>query len=130
MVLRYRQDVNFVALVQVEDDQMRMAQKFKRKYDLGIPVQLDLRGEIAASLGVYATPQAVLIDEAGKVFYKGNYNSTRYCTSKTTAFANIALQAFVDGKTAPLFPELAFTAYGCELPSNTQGKAKTIWDLF
>lgn len=82
---------------------------------------LDCDGKIAERYGVYSTPQAVILDAAGTVTYRGNYNSSRYCVDKATEFARIALEAVLAGQAAPEFPAIAYRAYGCELPqSSTQ----------
>jgi hypothetical protein len=76
----------------------------------------DANGTIAARLGVYATPQAVLLDEGGALLYRGNYNSSRYCTSASTQFARLALEAHLAKKAVPPMPQSATRAYGCALP--------------
>ncbi|MCX2746044.1 redoxin domain-containing protein [Mangrovivirga sp. M17] len=107
--------VKFIAVI--EEKQADKLEEFREKYDLGIETVIDKGGKIAKELGVYSTPQAVII-ENGKVFYKGNYNKARFCTSKNTRFAELALEALLENKNPPSFPELAYITYGCELPSN------------
>jgi len=126
MVYKYRSEVNFVALIQSEED--NAVEAFKEKYDLGIPIIKDKQGQLAEKLGVYSTPQAVIIKNS-TLFYKGNYNRARFCTTKNTKFADMALKAAVEGKPAPHFPELAFVAYGCQLPSNTEKTSLNFFDL-
>ncbi|MEO1052397.1 MAG: redoxin domain-containing protein [Bacteroidota bacterium] len=116
MVHEFR-DTEFVAVLQTDETDIASIDAFKRKYDLGIPVVLDNDGAIAKSLGVYSTPQAVIIKD-GRIFYKGNYNKARFCTTRNTAFARLALTALMEGKEPPVFPEIATTAYGCSLPTN------------
>jgi len=125
MVRRYSPDVQFLAVVQHEESSDAAA-SFIDEYDLGIPVIYDKNGAIADSLGVYSTPQAVLIRQ-GKVFYKGNYNRARFCVSRNTKFAELALEALVNNEEPPYFPSVAYTAYGCELPSNNQNKSRNNW---
>lgn len=72
---------------------------------------------LASACGVYATPQAVIIDSHQKLFYRGNYNKSRYCTSKESNYAEIALRALVSGQEPPPSNSLAVRSYGCELPS-------------
>jgi len=122
MVYKHRDEVNFIAIIQ--SDEERSDEEFKSKYDLAIPAIRDEGGTIAEQLGVYSTPQAVLIKN-DTIFYRGNYNRARFCTTKNTKFAQLALQAALNNKQAPQFPELAFTAYGCELPSNTNQNNNT-----
>src|SRR5690606_28431707 len=52
---------------------------------------IDDKLQIAHAYGVYATPQAVLVDREGKLFYRGNYNKSRYCTTKASNYAELAL---------------------------------------
>jgi len=72
--------------------------------------------KIASSYGVYATPQAVLVDREGKLFYRGNYNKSRYCTAKASNYAELALVALLNNQHPPVFDFYATQAYGCELP--------------
>jgi hypothetical protein len=74
-------------------------------------------GAIAKSCGVYSTPQAVIIDEQGRLFYRGNYNRARYCTAQATNYAEMALLSLINGASPPVFDLLATQSYGCQLPS-------------
>jgi hypothetical protein len=69
-------------------------------------------------VGVYSTPQVVLVDTQSSIFYRGNYNLSRYCLSKNTKFAELAIQDLLAGKTAPSFLSLVTEPYGCSLPGN------------
>jgi hypothetical protein len=71
----------------------------------------------ARALGVYSTPQAVLIDAAGRVYFRGNYNQNRFCTRAESAYARLATRALLAGQPCPPFPDDATRAYGCELPN-------------
>jgi hypothetical protein len=75
----------------------------------------DAHQKIAEACGVYSTPQAVIIDRDNKLFYRGNYNASRYCTSKATNFAELSLIALLNKRPAPVFSIAATQAYGCEL---------------
>lgn len=121
MVHDYEDRVQFLAVIQSENKSQKEIEEFEEKYGLGIPTVMDPDGKIAKALGVYSTPQAVIISK-GKVFFKGNYNKARFCTSKNTKFAELALEALVNNKPAPHFPELAYVPYGCELPVNESEK--------
>jgi len=120
MVKAHQHQIDFKVYIQCEDCNQRKVQAFKNKFDLDIAVSLDLNGEAAASMGVYSTPQAVLLDSNRVVFYKGNYNKARFCVSKNTAFAEKAINAYINGEAAPAFPEVAYVAYGCTLPTNNE----------
>jgi hypothetical protein len=117
LVKAYSPHVDFYAVL-FSDDDTYQAQDFKRIYGVDIPVIQEKGIDIAIACGVYATPQAVIIDK-NLLFYRGNYNKSRYCTDKNTNFAEIALQSLLAGKPLPDFGKGATTAYGCELPENT-----------
>lgn len=70
---------------------------------------------LAHACGVYATPQAAIISVDHHLYYRGNYNRSRYCTQRATNFAELALVSYINGQPAPLFGLLASQAYGCEL---------------
>ena len=84
--------------------------------DESITIIQDKDDLLANACGVYATPQAVVIDAQQKLFYRGNYNKTRYCTLKESNYAEIALTALVKGEHPPVFDMFATQSYGCELP--------------
>lgn len=89
-------------------------EEIKNKFKLNIPVLSDTT--IAGLCGVYSTPQAVIIDTLQKLYYRGNYNKSRYCTDKTTNYAQIALQALTSKNRNIGFNQPGLKAYGCELP--------------
>jgi len=117
LIYEHQPEVKFLAVLETINKNENEIQEFREKYDLGIKIYLDKTGDIAEQLGVYSTPQAVLIKNQ-QIYFKGNYNKARFCTTQNTKFASIALAAMVSGKEAPIFPELATIAYGCELPAN------------
>lgn len=86
--------------------------------DNRITILQDLDDQLANACGVYSTPQAVVIDASQKLFYRGNYNRTRYCTLKESNYAEIALTALVSGENPPIFNDFATQSYGCQLPSD------------
>jgi len=85
--------------------------------ELGMNALAENDGSIARALGIYSTPQAVLIDSRGKVFYRGNYNQSRYCTREESDYVRIAIAALLAGRSCPSMPAEALRAYGCELPN-------------
>lgn len=89
----------------------------------------DRADSLASACGVYATPQAVVIDATHRLFYRGNYNKSRYCTTKGSNYAEIALTALVAGKPAPQFGLLATQPYGCALP-DPESKPNLFSSLF
>ncbi len=88
--------------------------EIQQKFNLKIPVYFDT--SIATLSGVYSTPQAVLLDAHHNLYYRGNYNKSRYCTDKQTNYAQIAINAFLNNEPSPVNSAFALTAYGCELP--------------
>lgn len=121
----YGSNIEIVAIVQAETAQE--AAEGYAKTGLNFPFIFDQNGAIADSCGVYSTPQAVLLNSQHKIFYRGNYNTTRYCTDPRTEFVRIALDSVLAGKSVPLFSAKATTAYGCELPSNLD---KTLFPVY
>jgi peroxiredoxin len=122
LVKKYSNEIEFVAVLQADDIDVDAIRAFKKKYDLGIRIIDDPKGEVANSLGVYSTPQAVILKE-NKLYYRGNYNKARFCMSKNTKFAEIALRALVNNELLPALPSIALVPYGCELPSNRDNKS-------
>jgi len=88
----------------------------KAKSDLGDQLEfiVDDDNSISKSCGVYATPQAAIIDREGKLYYRGNYNASRYCTSRATNFAELSLIALLNHQPSPSFGLFATQSYGCE----------------
>lgn len=118
LVERYGDEVDFYAIIFNDSEYEMEFINFSEKYDIPIPTILDKKDNIAFSCGIYATPQAAIITSEGKLFYKGNYNVSRYCNNRDTNFAEQALGALLEGKNPPDFGELASKAYGCELPED------------
>lgn len=131
MVAKFNDDVNFLAIVESSGEAKSDAgREFKEKYKLNIPTITDSDGTFAKAFGIYSTPQAVLIKDS-KIFYKGNYNKARFCTSKNTKFAEMALEALINNEAPPEFPLLATIPYGCELPSHIGiGQGNSLTNLF
>ena len=92
---RFQADVTVVAvLAEGEPATMRAAY---RALQLDVPHYVDADRRLADALGVYATPQAAILDGAGRLYFVGNYNRTRYCRDRDTEFARLALEAVVAG---------------------------------
>ncbi len=92
----------------------------RSRFDLpeAIPVLQD--SLIAAACGVYSTPQAVIVDTSGLLFFRGNYNRSRYCTDDKSSYAGLALESLLHNDLHPSFDAMALKAYGCKLPTCTQ----------
>lgn len=112
LVKQYDKEVDFKVVVLSKKS--FTANEIQQKFDLAIPVSFD--ESLAKVCGVYSTPQAVLIDQDHRLFYRGNYNASRYCTDEKTNFAKIALEGILKQKTDLNFSALALKAYGCSLP--------------
>lgn len=112
LVRQHRKDLNFVAVIPEKED----LAKAHRMLDGEVPVVHDVRQQLSRQCGVYASPQAVLVDSEGRLFYKGNYNRARYCTQKKTSYAALAIEHLLAHQPAPVFDTLATRAYGCQLP--------------
>jgi hypothetical protein len=82
--------------------------------DCVMPSFVDQDDKLARTLGVYATPQAVLVSADGRLFFRGNYNTSRYCKARQTQFARLAIEALLAGRPYEP-PSAAEVAYGCEL---------------
>jgi len=113
LVTEYESKVNF-AVVVLTNDKKYTAEKIQQKFGLTVPVLFD--SSLAASCGVYSTPQAVLLDDNRSLYYRGNYNRSRYCTDKKSNYAQQALDSLLANKQQPRFNGFALKAYGCTLP--------------
>ena len=92
--------------------------EMQHKFDVTIPVLFD--SSVAAACGVYSTPQAVIIDSNQQLFYRGNYNRSRYCSDKKTEYAKQALDNYFHAGQLAFFDQYALKAYGCTLPKCTK----------
>lgn len=119
LTAKYGSRVQFVAVVQGDSPW----NKPMDPHSLGLPMKtvIDQGGAIAHACGVYSTPQGVLLDVKGQLYYRGNYNSSRYCTESATQYARIALDSLLAGNPPPKLPASATVSYGCPLPSNIKG---------
>lgn len=96
------------------------AAAIQNKFNLPHPLPVLQDSAVAAACGVYSTPQAVLIDARGQLYFRGNYNRSRYCTDERTSFAKQALDGLLQGNYSLIFSPLALQAYGCQLPECTR----------
>lgn len=110
---RHHKRVHFLAVLQGDSQDL---QGDFNQLNLPMPSIVDTDGAIARATGVYSTPQAVLIDSSSSIYFRGNYNVSRYCTTPETAFASIALESMLRNQPPPNFPLTASIAFGCPLP--------------
>lgn len=116
LVNKYGKQVQFVVFIQTQDSSL-LAEEIKTKYDLNVPCVIDRDKKIANLCGVYSTPQAVILDSGNKLYFRGNYNKSRYCSDKKSDFAQMALDSLLKKSHEPTFSALATRPYGCSLPS-------------
>jgi hypothetical protein len=90
----------------------------KKEFGEAMDFRVDVNGALSKACGVYSTPQAVVIDEKGKLFFRGNYNRARYCTAQATNYAELALVSLINGSSPPVFDLFATQSYGCSLPNS------------
>jgi hypothetical protein len=111
----YGQAVDMVVVLQAKDT-LEAIRKY-RNWELPMAYVTDPAGKLAERCGVYATPQVVLLSPDARLYYRGNYNTGRYCADRQMQFARRAVEALLAGQPAPAFPLVAETAYGCLLPA-------------
>ena len=106
-----------------------------------IPVHQDTEGKWSLLTGVYASPQAVIIDSNQALYYRGNYNKARFCTFPGSNYAEISINLLLRGNEAPVWDFYASRAYGCQLPevedplsslffwSNNEHTIPSLWNV-
>jgi hypothetical protein len=112
LVKQYDNKINFAIVVMSNKDYT--SEEIQNKFDTKVPVLFDTA--IAALCGVYSTPQAVIVDTNYKLYYRGNYNRSRYCADKKTEYARMALDNLLHNDSIIAFDQFALKAYGCQLP--------------
>lgn len=118
LVRKYGEDISFSVVVMHNKENYTEAE-LRDLFELeDIPVYFDKA--IADACGVYSTPQAALIDGNGSLFYRGNYNKSRYCTDRGTFYAQMAIDSLLSGNQNSITDLAALTSYGCSLPVCTK----------
>jgi hypothetical protein len=110
---KYNDAVDFYVVIAEKQDVT------KAKYMVGkdITIVVDNKEKLAKACGVYSTPQAALIQQNNQLYFRGNYNRSRFCTDKNSNFVQMALDSLTAGKDTPHFIELATQSYGCSIGS-------------
>lgn len=94
----------------------RWADVSKAKSVLGYladSILIDADQSIASLFGIYSTPQAVLLDNSFQVLYRGNYNTSRYCSNPQTEFVRLSIEKALTGHlTTPMY---GGAPYGCPI---------------
>jgi thioredoxin family protein len=116
LVKQYSNEVNFAIVVMSK--KQYTAKEIQEKFGLSTPVLFDTA--IAIACGVYSTPQAVLLDASHKLYYRGNYNRSRYCADPKSNYAQMAIEGLLHNNYNLNFNQLALQAYGCRLPNCTK----------
>ena len=118
LVDQYSNKVDF-AIVVMSPKSFTPAE-IQEKFHLTHPLPVLRDSAVAAACGVYSTPQAVLVDARGQLYFRGNYNRSRYCTDERTGFARQALDGLLHDNYSLTFSPQALKAYGCQLPECTR----------
>jgi hypothetical protein len=116
LVKQYNKEVNFAIVVMSNKEYT--VKDIQHRFELNTPVFFDTA--IAISCGVYSTPQAVIIDANHKLYYRGNYNRSRYCTDEKSNYAQISLESLLHNRRSTIINQYALKAYGCQLPNCTK----------
>jgi hypothetical protein len=111
LVKSYQHTVNFAIVLSTAKPYT--AQEIQQKFDIDIPVITD--STLAKKCGVYSTPQAVILKNAGELYFRGNYNKSRYCTDPKSDYAKIALDSLLNHKQVGRLDQYVLTAYGCSI---------------
>lgn len=109
--------LNFVVITLCRKDRYSES-AIRKKFGFDMPIIFD--SSYAAACGVYSTPQAVIIDTDQNLYYRGNYNKTRYCTDKKTNYAQIAIESLLSNQNNIDLGPTATKSYGCTLPVCTK----------
>ena len=112
LVKKYGEQFTF-AVVVINKNKIYSADEIREKYDLDLPILTDTT--IAAACGVYSTPQAVIIETNKQLYYRGNYNKSRYCTDKSSDYAEMAINSLLSKTDKPIFNQYALVPYGCQV---------------
>ena len=112
IVSQYSAQVNFMIVIM--SSKHFTVDEIQDKFGMKLPVIFD--PSVAPACGVYSTPQVALLDAGSKLYYRGNYNVSRYCTDEKTSFAKIAINGLLNNQARLAFNKLALTSYGCRLP--------------
>jgi hypothetical protein len=114
LVKQYQDKVDFKVVVMSR--KQFTAEQVRQKFGIKIPVIFDQ--QIAMRCGVYSTPQAVVLDAQSRLYYRGNYNRSRYCTDEKSNYARMAIDGSLRSRNI-VFDHYALTSYGCRLPNCT-----------
>jgi hypothetical protein len=109
----YNNEIDFYVVV----DNKEKIEPAKGLIDVDVTIVVDSNKKLANACGVYSTPQAAIIQTSNRLYFRGNYNRSRYCTNKESNFVQMALDSLMANKRPPIFNELATNSYGCSIPT-------------
>lgn len=115
LVKNYGDSLNFAIVIM--SDKIYSEKNIQDRFGLDIPVVQD--EALAKTCGVYSTPQAVLLQADQTLYFRGNYNKSRYCTDEKTSYAKLAIEELLQHRKTVKTDPLALIAYGCKLPNCT-----------
>lgn len=116
LIRQFQGQVKVIAVLQATDEASALAEF--QQLAISCRAVVDKQGELAHRFGVYSTPQAVILDVSDKLYYRGNYNRSRYCTEPESEFVRLALVACLAKEPLPVFSADAAIAQGCALPAD------------
>jgi hypothetical protein len=111
---KYGREIDFYVVVDSEEK----IERAKELISSDVTTVVDRDRKLAQVCGVYSTPQAAIIQTSNRLYFRGNYNRSRYCTNKESNFVQMALDSLLAKKEPPVFIELATNSYGCSVPSS------------
>lgn len=114
-LIKLYKDRMSIAVVVISDDKSLTERDIQNKFQIDVPIFFNR--SIAGKCGVYSTPQAVIIDDNGKLFYRGNYNRSRYCADEKSNYAQMAIDSLLAKKYHIAFAPVASKSYGCSFPN-------------
>ena len=92
----YNGEIDFYVVVDSEEK----VEPAKGLIDNEVTIVVDRTKTLASACGVYSTPQAAIIQTSNRLYFRGNYNRSRYCTNKESNFVQMALDSLVAKKSA------------------------------
>jgi len=108
----YGKRIDFYVVVAAK----KKASSAKKLIGKNVTIVIDEDQKLAVACGVYSTPQAAIIQASNQLYFRGNFNRSRYCVDKNSNFVQMALDSLIAGKRPPHFIELATQSYGCRIP--------------
>jgi hypothetical protein len=113
---KYNKTIDFYVVIAKKED----VTSAKYMTERAVPIIVDDQEQLAKACGVYSTPQAALIQYSNQLYFRGNYNRSRFCTDKNSNFVQMAMDSLLAGKAPPHFIELATQSYGCSLSEDQE----------